>query len=338
MLNVALFGVGKWAHGGWLQTLLDAAEEDLVTLYVVDLKPRIPSHIAEDPRARLATYVPSPQQDGLPPLDLAVISVPAKRHRDCLLELLPLVRTGGSVVCEKPGGDTLLDYVDMWDACRRRGVDFVVSDHYLVRPNLQQVLEDQHEPLSTQHRIRRIRAYMQERKATGPDQDSDLDMAVHMINVLHVLLPGKAYLPQVARFGAATTHAHVDITYAITQGELVGNGDTMGCQIEVGKQMPRDRKEIILETDSRSLHIDLRNAPHWRYGRILRDIVDGKRLSCGTGRSGAVPPHIALRTWISMTRARLCAAHIPPYEPQTSPDLGTLKRWPDPQPPSAASP
>lgn len=329
MLKAALIGVGKWAHGGWFQTLLDGAGSSLLELSIVDVEASIPTHIAKDPRSHLVTYVSQQEQQSIPILDLAVIAVPARRHHECIQRILPRVRPGGSLVCEKPGGNSISEFEDMCDMCRCRNISFAISDHYIVRQTVQAILGRECGSACLFDNAQKVHAHMLETQATGPDQDVDLDMTVHMLNLIHILLPNSSFVPEMTAQSQATSASHVDVTYSISQGVIVIDGQEIPCQIDVGKQMREDRKEIIIETASETEVIDLSYAPGWRYDRIIRDISDGRSISCGTGHSGAVPPSIALRTWVSMTQARLQAQPLDAYVPGALPQPTAFKRWSD---------
>jgi len=327
MLNAALIGVGKWAHGGWFQTLLDGAESTLLDLFVVDVESSIPAHIAKDPRSHLATYVPRQEQQSIPILDLVVIAVPAKLHLECIERILPRVRPGGSVLCEKPGGDSMIEFETMWNLCRRHNVEFAISDHYLVRSAVQSLFMRK-EDISVSFRdAKRVIATMTETQPTGPDQNVDFDMTVHLLNLIHVLFPTGAYEPNLTMQSRATKNAHVDVTYSLSQGDIALGNRKIPCQVEVGKQMPQDCKQIIIESSSGDRILDLSYSLGWRYDRIIHDIASGIPITHGGGQNGAVPPMIALQTWKSMERARGQARTISAYSPLRLPELEDVARW-----------
>lgn len=327
MLKAALIGVGKWAHGGWFQTLLDGAGSSLLELSIVDVEASIPAHIAKDPRSHLVTYVSQQEQQSIPILDLAVIAVPAKLHLECIEKILPRVRPGGSVLCEKPGGDSMIEFKTMWNLCRQHDVEFAISDHYLVRSAVQSLFVQKQDIGVSVRDAKRVIATMTETQPTGPDQNVDFDMTVHLLNLIHVLFPTGTYEPTLTMQSHATVNAHVDVTYSLSQGDIAFGTRKIPCQVEVGKQMPQDCKQIVIESSSGDQILDLSYSPGWRYDRIIHDVASGIPITNGRGQNGAVPPVIAQQTWKSMERARGQAQKVPAYSPRSLPELKGIDRW-----------
>jgi len=324
--RAALFGVGQWAHEGWLQTLLDAAEKERIELYVVDLPQTSPPALRDDPRAGLATYVSWEDRARIGPLDLAVVAVPAKAHQDVIRSIASVLGLNRWLICEKPAGDSLLDFCSIWSFCGRLGWRFAVSDHYVVRPAVQALLcgEDRGDPSVAD--VSRVFAYMLETKETGPAQDAELDMLVHPVNLLHLFFPGSAFVPRRAFLARAAENPHANVTYVLTDGHLASAAGAIPCQIEVGKQLPADRKEILIQTREGTVEIDLSPAPSWRYATLVKKILEEDPAPEALADCGALAGSLMLRTWVSLASVQHLGKWLFPYAKGEYPELGGYGR------------
>ncbi len=300
MRKVGLLGVGKWGTERWLPALASLVQTGRITLSLADVETQPPDRLLKYLKLPGISYVPWRGRSLLQDLDAVVIAVPAKKHYEVIRELLFRTRKLKKVVCEKPAGDSLAEFCRIAAACKSADVDLTVVDHYLLRPSVQrrlgQVSAPGHSAVPTC-----VDAYMLEAKREGPpEQDANLDMLVHPLNVIHALLPGTRLVVDRAIFGRALDRPHANVTYCLVQGVLEARGTRIPCRIEVGKQV-RDDKRIVLEGQP---EIGLSAATNWSYVPLLEALLLDGGAPKALEQLGGLSANHMLQTWTELEEVR----------------------------------
>lgn len=288
---VVLFGCGVWSKKNWLPILVQLAQWCLVQLTVVDRWREVPAELATLIQEGVLDYLSWDRFEsatGPWSWQIAFVVTSPEAHLRVIRSLVRRVPTLRIVVCEKPCGEDRAQMYAAVEACRRAGVPLFISDHYLLRPSVQQTLKHPH-LLRDIGAIVRISAAMNEASATGPAQGVIADMAVHLINVLLMLFPGAEFVPNTAFVAHAMHNSHTNgETYCFCIGRLLmPSGPSVPCELECGKQL-EDRKEVLLvgtqgkvllnlsantltisTNNPRSEEVQLQWHPTWSYARLV---------------------------------------------------------------------
>jgi len=336
VMEVALLGVGIWGQHAWLPPLVRLAAAGTLRLTAVDL-PESPSALKLEPRLLEstvrrghATYRSWNERKRLSDAQLAVIAVPARKHLEVLKGLLAASPRLCRVICEKPGGDSLAEFEEMALLCEKRGIDLLVVDHYLLCDPIRSLLLGHRRPEGIDE-VERIEAYLLETRADGPAQDANLDMLVHVVNLLHTLYPHSRLVPFEARFAQALDRPHASVTHAWVRGTLRHSRREIPVWIEVGKQMREDRKRLVLRQSApkRDLRFELGsgslpNVAQEPYAGILERAISAVPSSNVRLPVGVLAPTEARRTWEELEAVRRIATIARRYragKPRTPPTV-----------------
>lgn len=260
-IPVALFGWGTWSRRHWFPVLVRLARQGVLRLSVVDRWHDAPVELADLEQEGALTYVPWEDCFASPVASdwrTAFVVTNADRHAHVISGLLEQASNLRAIVCEKPCGQSLAQARTLFTACQRRAVALLVADHYLLRPPVQHLI-DHPEYLRALGEIVQCTASLDERQEMGPDQGVMVDMLIHLLTLLHVVVPGAHFMPQTSYSARARHHAHTsDETYALCVGHLVVPGHPdVSCQLECGKQLAQDRKHLTFVGTQGRLHLDL---------------------------------------------------------------------------------
>jgi predicted dehydrogenase len=258
---VALFGWGTWSQRHWFPALERLARAGLIQLTVIDRWDAAPAPLADLERAGVLTYLPWDDcftAYGVPRWRTAFVVTSADRHAEVIARLLEAAPHLQAIVCEKPCGKSLTQAQAIHHACQRRDVALLVADHYLLRAPVQHVLAHP-EYLTTLGELVQCTATLDECAPTGPQQGVIADLLVHLLTLLHVLIPGTHFIPESAYRARALQQAHTDHeTYALCLGHLVIPDQAIAtCQLECGKQLAQDSKTLTFIGTQGRLHLDL---------------------------------------------------------------------------------
>lgn len=355
-MNVGLFGLGTWGKLYWAGPLLQMADEGRIRLTLVDkpdqapwwvrtnrgdfieirtsdlekhdegdepVNPKLPDLTSRITGEQLR-YVSATTPEELRDLDAAIVVTGAWDHLTTIRSILSNCPNLRYLICEKPCGDSLLQFSEVLALCQDADVQLVVTDHYLLRPNVQTWLADPsiQEDLCT---TSNIEAFMLEEKSEGPpDQDANLDMLIHPLNLLHTLLPNSRLDPEKICMGRGLQKPHAAITYCLVEGELISRQGTIPCQIEVGKQLS-NQKTLLFDTLSSRMILDLGEGfPFmkgvWAYRGLLDAVLLHQVTDESLRRFGGIPGPSMLRVWAEMERIRDNVTTIRRYHLGTSPD------------------
>lgn len=288
---VVLFGWGEWSKKSWFPVLVTLARRDVLNLTVVERWQVAPKELSALEQERVLNYLPweSLVKSQVTPIwKVAFVVVNAHNHATVIHWLLEKVKSCTVIVCEKPCGESLEEANAIFDACRRRGIILLVADHYLLRPPVQHLIGNP-QPLLSIGEMVQITAVMNESKETGPNQGAITDMLIHLLDLLLILFPGAHFAPDTAYIARARHNAHTeDETYTLAQGSLIHNRCSVPYQLECGKQLAEDRKELCFVGAKGRLHLDLISnsltltlnhesskevslkwSPSWSYARLI---------------------------------------------------------------------
>jgi len=321
--RVALFGLGYWSKQHWLPPLLQLVKSGHVELYLLDLFEIPPANLDSVLHESFVSYIPWSRQTQLTGIEVVIVVVPAKEHQRTVREILGSLKQLRYLICEKPAGDSLLDFSQIAYDCIRTATKLIVTDHYLLRPSVQALLRDQ-------DRLKRIRtattvkAYMLEERAEGPpEQDVNLDMLIHPLDLLHTLFPKSRFNAERSLFARAIDRPHAKVTYCLTEGGLDYDGRVIACRIEVGKQL-RDDKRIVFTTpadeETLSLALEKRDSDRvWSYHPLLKSLLVGGRQNGDLAILGGLSYVALLSVWNEMENVRAQPTTIERYRAGTPP-------------------
>jgi predicted dehydrogenase len=291
---VALFGLGEWSRKNWLPVLVQLARWGVIDLTAVE-RQACPERPPEFPSAEQEGVVSYVAWEEFTAVDVTarwqvayVVTSAVAHHRviHSLLEHAPNLKV---IVCEKPCGESVEQALNIFEACRRRGVALLVADHYLLRPGIQYLLAHP-EFLRAVGEPVRVVATINESKGAGPKQGVITDLLVHLVDLLMVLFPGSHFTPDTSYTAQVLDDAPAEHeTYIMAVGSLnLPDGSVVHCALEGGKQLATDNKSITLVGKKGSLHLDLiRNTltlllkgeeakevlltwlAHWSYARLI---------------------------------------------------------------------
>jgi predicted dehydrogenase len=271
--------------------LAQLATWGVIHLTVVDRAPDAPSELADFLRDGVLDYLSWDHVEsasGPWPWQIAFVVTSPEAHLEVIRSLVLRVPTLRMVVCEKPCGANLAQMHAALEVCRRAHVRLWVSDHYLLRPSVQYLLQHPH-LLDDLGPLVHITATMNETSPLGPPQGTIGDMAVHLINVLHTLWRGAEFVPETAFVAQARQQPHTAAeTYCFCLGHLhIPAFLPVPCELECGKQLEEDKKQVsIIGTHGRvelnlvanTLTITNPHAeevqlqwkkPEWSYARLI---------------------------------------------------------------------
>lgn len=329
--GICLFGVGSWAQRAWLPALWPMIEAEEVRLTAVDLPLSVSEINPKNQWLELlvqqgkVAYLPWSRLPRLVGVDVVVIAAPARRHLEILSRVLSEARDLTWVLCEKPGGDSLPQFEDMLALCAQATVSLAVVDHYLLRP---QVAAWRARPSSRNGlaAVRRIEAALLERNREGPDQDVNLDMLVHILNILRVLYPDSQFRAGAAWFARLAERPHVNVTHALVEGELDLGERRVPCLFEVGKSAPENRKELVLEMPDVVEKLDLAPGASWSYSGLLQEVVRGHPRAEDLLDLGGISANLVRCTWTELEAVRSVGRFVGEYAPGTRPRYPTSDR------------
>lgn len=293
-IPVVLIGYGAWGKVQWFPFLAVLARWRLIDLTVVDRwepseAPEELKLLEQEGTLRYRDWEGSCEIGAVTNCRVAYVVTAASAHHIMIHRLLERGARLKLIVCEKPCGDSIEEAVEIFEACRRRGVGLIVADHYLLRPGLQYLLYDP-TILSSIGELTKIVALINESRDGGPQQGVIPDLLVHLLDILLILFPGshfnvdEAYTAQVIEkcdFGFET--------YTLALGKLIlVDGSGVDCELEVGKQLSKDTKSLTLVGTKGTLQLDLINnnlvvaateqstegvhlrwEAHWSYARLI---------------------------------------------------------------------
>lgn len=347
-LHVALFGLGTWGRLYWAGPLLEMAKQGFVQLTLVDKSSESPWWFRDAVAAEVEIHVPDLEKcceaddltnptlpdhtillsheqlryassssiDGLRDLEAAIVVTGAWDHLAVIRSIFAMCPHLTYLICEKPCGDSMLEFIEIYSLCRDAGVQLVVTDHYLLRPNVQTWLSDP-EYLVSVGQASVIEAFMLEAKSDGPpDQDANLDMLVHPLNLLHALCPSGRLEPDRVCKGRGLMNPHAAVTYCFVEGCWVCSEGRIPCRIEVGKQL-EDKKELVFGTSETPRELQLGSGSPWARGvwayRKLLDAVLLNAASSELRMLGGISGFEMLKVWAEMTRIRNAGPRIQRY-------------------------
>jgi predicted dehydrogenase len=195
---------------------------------------------------------------GVPQWRTAFVVTSADMHAEVIARLLEEAPYLQAIVCEKPCGKSLAQAQTIHHACQRHDVALFVADHYLLRPPVQHMLEHP-EYLTALGELVQCTAALDECAHTGPQQGVIADLLVHLLTLLHVLIPGTHFMPTSAYRARVLQQTHTDNeTYSYCLGHLVvPDQAAVTCQLECGKQLAQDSKTLTFIGTHGRLHLDL---------------------------------------------------------------------------------
>jgi predicted dehydrogenase len=278
-MKVVLFGLGQWSKKSWLPILLTLSRWGVIDLTVVDRWPLAPAELFDFVREGVCTYLPWEncfEAGVVPPWNVAFVVTSANAQYEvtsCLVKQAPNLRV---IVCEKPCGTSLEEANSMYEVCRHAQVTLMMADHYLLRPPIQHLIAFPN-LLCSMGEIVSIRAALNEFKPSGPNQGVTADLMIHLIDLLFALFPNASFVPSTACIARVQERAHTaEETYSFCCGSLLIAGrPPIRCELECGKQIAADRKELHLIGKDGELYLDLyRNSL-----KVTRDNVDSGEVS-----------------------------------------------------------
>jgi predicted dehydrogenase len=276
-MKVVLFGLGEWSQKSWLPILTTLSRWGAIDLTVVDRWPFAPARLSDLIREGVCTYLPWEncfEAGAAPPWNVAFVITSAVAQFEvtsCLVKHCPNLRV---IVCEKPCGVSLEEANAMSEVCTRAKVMLVMADHYLLRPPIQHLIAFPN-MLRSIGQIVSIRAALNELKSSGPNQGVTADLMIHLIDLLFSLFPDADFVPSAACMARVQEHPHTtEETYSFCCGSLLIPGHPpIVCELECGKQIKADRKELHIVGKNGEIHLDL-----YRNSLTVKDPVDSEEV------------------------------------------------------------
>ena len=299
-------------------------EAEGVCLTAVDLAPSVSGISPKNEWLQLlvqqgkAAYLSWSRLPRLVGVDVMVIAAPARRHLEILKRGLSVAGDLTWVLCEKPGGDSLPQFEDMLGLCAKASVNLAVVDHYLLRSQFV-AWRARRSSRNGLEAVRRIEAALLERNREGPDQDVNLDMLVHILNMLRVLYPGSDFGVGAAWFARVAERPHANVTHALVEGALRLGQQRIPCLFEVGKSAHEDRKELVLEMPDGVERLDLASGGIWSYSALLQEVVRTRPREEDLLDLGGISADLARRTWAELEAVRDIGRFVGEYAPGTRP-------------------
>lgn len=304
-IPIVLFGFGEWCRKRWFPILLVLARWQIVYLTVVATREVPPSELAAMESEGVLTYLPfrqlleSAERQKFPWKFAFVIASSESHLSICrtLIEHAPFLR---AIICEKPFGTDSREASEVIAEAEARGILIMIADHFLLRPPIEYLMKNP-ELIRSLGDIKFISAHINEQKRSGPHLSTGVvcDMLVHMLDILAVLFPGGFFEPETTAIGRAFGAETSKETYCLTIGRYVmPEAQPIPCQIEGGKQLPDDKKDLIIggttrEGTTRTMEINLfsntlriLNGEHeevnkqweqdWTYAKLLLGVIFGQ--------------------------------------------------------------
>lgn len=263
-IPIVLFGFGEWSQKRWFPILLVLARWQIIHMTVVDIWEAPPSELAVMESEGVLTYLPFRQllesaekQQFL--WKFAFVVASSESHLSIcqtLIEHAPFLQ---AIVCEKPWGMNSLKAAEVIAAAEARGIIMMVADHYLLRPPIGYLMKNPGIIRSVGD-IKLISAHINERKGLGPHLSVGVvfDLLVHLLDLLAVLFPGGYFEPDASAIGRSFGAETSKETYCLTIGQyIVPEAQSIPCQLEGGKQLPEDKKDLIIEGTTGVIEINL---------------------------------------------------------------------------------
>lgn len=256
--SVVLFGWGQWSRKSWFPILKVLAEWGVIHLTVVDRWKVPPTELAAlietgalDYKSWDCCFAPAPA----PPWQIAFVVTSANAQADVVRHLLQRAPELKVIICEKPCGENLEQAQAMATACLNAKVVLLMADHYLLRPPVQHLLTHP-ALLRSVGELMYIEARLNESQPTGPGQGVVADLLVHLLDILFALFPLANFAPDVAHVARASVSTHTpEETYSYCLGKLImPDQHPVVCQLECGKQLSKDQKDICFAGKNGKLH------------------------------------------------------------------------------------
>jgi predicted dehydrogenase len=269
-----LIGLGRWGRDRYFPVLVQLARWGVIDLTLVEQYPisKAPSEVLDLESVgllRFRNWAAPIEADVAALWQVAFVVTDASSHRLVIRRLLEEAPNLRTIVCEKPCGDSLEQFLDIDADCKRHGVVLVVADHFLLRPAVRFLIANV-EWLRSIGTPSSIVASITESGGNGPSQGVIADLAVHLVNILFLLFPGASFTlshAYLARVVDGTHGRSEDYTLAIGVLNLEG-GSTIPCELEVGKRVGDDKSVTIV-------------APK---GRLKLDLIGHRLTLLATGR------------------------------------------------------
>lgn len=258
---VVLFGWGQWSRARFAPILLPLARWGVIRLTIVDRWVIPPAELSALGQEGVLSYLPweDAGSEAESQWRVAFVVTGADTHASVILRLLEKAPNINLIIVEKPAGVSLVSAQMICDACQRKGVTLLMADHYLLRPAVV-YLSANPELMRSIGELVHIRAAINESQSTGPYQHGVIkDLLVHLLDLLAAFFQGARFIADKAFTRRASDNTQTeDETYAFIEGHLlVPEHPPVRTELECGKQLAEDRKEIVFTGSEGILRLDL---------------------------------------------------------------------------------